>query len=102
MQRIPCFNSILVRLKDVHMAYLKKRAVSFNSILVRLKEKAIPIYLNLLSSFNSILVRLKAHVGASLEIDSSTFQFHTGSIKRNLFGSLCISRIRVSIPYWFD
>ena len=53
-------------------------------------------------SFNSILVRLKAYWVILLHSLLLRFQFHTGSIKREMRLTPSIWTTLVSIPYWFD
>ena len=77
------FNSILVRLKVIVFSPCPLWERCFNSILVRLKGLW-PVFFEIrfFPRFNSILVRLKAVEITNWHCNSSSFQFHTGSIKR--------------------
>ena len=139
------FNSILVQLKDMaaakycpglsrfqfHTGSIKSWAdeiavvcpPNFNSILVQLKGRCCRRCLSLKAHFNSILVQLKDKEVHFYYGNRNLFQFHTGSIKRNLqrpgqktlpyFNSILVllkargrssflSVADISIPYWFN
>ena len=94
------FNSIVVRLK-VRMAvdeWLAKQR--FNSIVVRLKGWAMTDKARARNGFNSIVVRLKAAEILKASRQSYKFQFHSGSIKRQIAAQRCCkpSELMVSIP----
>ena len=126
LRLFPCFNSILVRLKDpstssTNSTSLKfqfhtgsiKSAESRESARIHLrfqfhtgsiKRKSVSLILQqTVPSFNSILVRLKDWVEDRRTDDYGQFQFHTGSIKSGVC-SVCNFQafMEVSIPYWFD
>ena len=75
--------------------------ICFNSILVRLKEVGYCANSIKQNCFNSILVRLKAKlrkVGSA----SIKFQFHSGTIKSAGAPVASSATGSVSIPFWYD
>ena len=58
-----CFNSMIVRLKDLLGQLCQSEKLGFNSMIVRLKERSAHVYAVPLLSFNSMIVRLKVSVG---------------------------------------
>ena len=74
----------MVRLKEpVRWAYIDAE-VSFNSIVVRLKEKKGEHHDEARFGFNSIVVRLKEIEAGCIFFVQAAFQFHSGSIKRDI------------------
>ena len=54
-----CFNSLMVRLKELEDAFLAMPVSGFNSLMVRLKVMTLNIKLVNYLRFNSLMVRLK-------------------------------------------
>ena len=72
----------MVRLKDNKRIKPYETLRHFNSTMVRLKEAGNINRLHFVKNFNSTMVRLKAGIGKAVEVTSSKFQFHYGTIKR--------------------
>ena len=82
-----CFNSTMVRLKEICRPPSRQRLGSFNSTMVRLKagsHHATAIGINLFQFHNGSIKRVV--VLQILALDEE-FQFHNGSIKSKLEGS---------------
>ena len=78
----PCFNSKMVRLKDVFLKHNNVAYNRFNSKMVRLKVTATRTIPLQLQRFNSKMVRLKVSNTKKPIIAFAEFQFQNGSIKR--------------------
>ena len=96
-----CFNSILVRLKEVK-EFMNLIGMKFQFHIGAIKSRLTESIKMFCLSFNSILVRLKGINFSALSGILSMFQFHIGAIKsiagKNILGNI----ENVSIPYWCD
>ena len=78
------FNSTMVRLKVFLVVFRRWRSLCFNSTMVRLKVEVKTAGKVVKRSFNSTMVRLKGKVWGAVDAGLFEFQFHNGSIKRQL------------------
>ena len=113
LHELLCFNSIVVRLKEQSLWLpCKWDKTSFNSIVVRLKVRQTFEMEHGRKGFNSIVVRLKVRDTMRDGKLLWQFQFHSGSIKRELqaaarmqdekrFNSIVV-RLKESVRHCFD
>ena len=93
-----CFNSIVVRLKEIDFNALLNAYQGFNSIVVRLKEEYIvPATLNH-TCFNSIVVRLKVNKKNFARHLIAGFNSIVVRLKGDAINALACSFWYVSIP----